>query len=160
MGWGIAEMFDLTRVGGGYDREGGEGTAVAKASVSAVAVVEETVWNGYNDVPGRSFFTLVSAEGICATNGNCRLGAEVGIGFVPGMLGTFAGPKIGFDHDFGDGHNKAHLALELDVLDPISPLTELLSLEGRVTRDFNDGSIGFGLFLSVGGSVKMAVEHN
>jgi hypothetical protein len=160
MGWGIEEAFDLIRVGGGYDHESGEGSAVGKASVSAVIVAEEKVWNGYDDVPNRSFFTLVGAEGICATNGNCRLGAEVGLGFVPGVLGAFAGPKIGVSHDFGDGHNKAHLAFELDVLDPISPLTEMWSLEGRVTRDFSDGSIGFGLFLTVGGSAMKAVEHN
>ena len=158
MGWGIEEAMDLIRVGGGYDAESGQGSAVAKGSVSAVVVFEEKVWNGYNDVPNRSFFTLVGAEGICSTSGKCRVGAEAGIGGVPGILGAFAGPKVGFSHDFGDGHNKGHLALELDVIDPLSPVSEMWALEGRVTMDFNDRSWGFGLFLSVGGSIKKAVH--
>jgi hypothetical protein len=160
MGWGIEEAFDLIRVGGGYDRESGEGAMVGKASASAALVVEEKVWNGYDDVPGRSFFTLAGAEAICTTGGNCRVGGEAGLGFVPGILGAFAGPKIGFAHDFGDGHTKAHVAFELDVLDPVSPLAELWSLEGRVTRDMSDGSIGFGIFLTVGGSARKAAEQN
>ncbi len=160
MGWGIEEVFDRFMVGGGYDHSNGEGSATAKASAAALFVVEEKVWDGYNDVSGRSLFTLAGLEGTCSGNGHCRLGAELGLGIVPGVLGAFAGLKVGASHDFGDGHKKAHVGFELAVLDPISPAVEMWSLEGRVTMDAADRSIGFGLFLSVGGSVKAAVSHN
>jgi hypothetical protein len=160
MSWGIGDVFDLIRAGGGYQRDDGQGAAVGKVSASAVLDVEEKVWNGYNDVPGRSFFSLVGAEGICTTKGRCQLGVEAGLGFVPGILGAFAGPKLGIDHDFDNGHNKPYLAAEFDALDPASHVTEMWALEGRVTMDANDGSVGFMVFLNVSGSIALAVKHN
>jgi hypothetical protein len=160
MGWGIDEVMDRIMVGGGYTRANGDGAAAGKASVSAIVVAEEKVSGDYGDVPGRSFFALAGLEGTCAYKGHCKVGVDMGIGFVPGILGAFAGPKFGASYDLSDGRKQAHLGFELAVLDPVSPLTEMWSLEGRVMMDLNDRSLGFGLFLTVGGSVAAAVKHH
>lgn len=160
MGWGIEEVMDRVMVGGGYRRDDGDGAPVAQASVSLLAVPEEKVWNGYDDVPGRSFFILGGTQGSCTDSGQCRLGGELGVGFVPGILGAFAGPKVGADYDFGDGHTRLNLGGELSFLDPASPLTELWAIDGKLMVDLNDHSIGFGIFLTVGGSVTKAIEHS
>jgi hypothetical protein len=159
MGWGIEEVMDRIMVGGGYARGNGEGAAVGKASVSAIVVAEEKVETAYGDVPGRSFFALGGLEGTCAYQGNCKVGVDLGVGFVPGILGAFAGPKFGASYSPSDGRKEGHLGFELDVLDPISPVTEMWALEGRVTMNFDDRSLGFGVFLTVGGSATKAVQQ-
>ncbi|HSA58912.1 MAG TPA: hypothetical protein VLJ37_04435 [bacterium] len=158
MGWGVEKVFDLFRVGGGYQHENGEGSAVGKASLAAVASFEEEVWNGYDLVPARSLTGFVEAEGNCSRK-NCQAGANLGIALVPGVLGAWFVPKAGFLHDFGDGHNEVQAGIELDVLDPVSPLTELWGAQLQVGRDLNDQSFTVTISLVVGGSATLAIQQ-
>jgi len=160
MGYKIDNVIDLITVGGGVVREKSETSAAAKVSVSAVADVEQKSDVYGNETSFTSFFLRGGLEGICSYNGKCHVGIEGSFVGVPGMLGTFAAVNVGADYGISDHDTKVFLGGELAALDVVSPAVEMWSLEGRVTMDAADRSIGIGLFLNVGGSVRTAVSHN
>lgn len=160
MGFRIDKIVDLIMAGGGVTREKGENAGAGKVSVAAVAEVEQTSEVYGNEVGMTSFFLRGGLEGMCAYSGKCRAGVEASFIGVPGVLGTFAAVNAGADYGFGDHDTKVFLGGELGFLNVFSPAAEIWSLEGRVTLDTGDRSIGVGLFLNVGGSVKTAVSHH
>ena len=164
MGYGIENLMDLIMVGGGVVRDKGDdnemagSSAAAKMSVSAVAEIANNTDVYGMQVPTTSFFLRGGLEGICSYNGKCQVGVQASFAGVPGILGTFAAVNLGADYSIDDGSKKAFVGGELAFLNIFSPAVEMWSLEGRVTMDSADRSIGFGLFLNVGGSIKAAVK--
>lgn len=160
MGFRIENIMDLIMAGGGVSREKGDNSGTGKVSVAAVAEIEQTSDVGGTEVGMTSFFLRGGLEGMCSYSGKCRAGVEASFIGVPGILGTFAAVNAGADYGFSDHDTKVFVGGEFGFLNIFSPAAEIWSLEGRVTMDTSDRSIGVGLFLNVGGSIKTAVSHH
>ncbi|HEX5037065.1 MAG TPA: hypothetical protein VFX30_07880 [bacterium] len=160
MGWKVDDVMDLLMVGGGYARESDKnmsgGSAAAKINASVVLDVAQV----QDDVSYQSFFLRFGAEGICVTDGKCRLGGTAGFAGVPGILGTFAALNVGANTGLGEGSGRtqAFVGGEFGFLNVFSPAAEMWSLDARATMDVDSKSLGFMVFLNVGGSVTKAVH--